>query len=331
MTGARRRSTTLFFLAALTIVLMATTAVRSAAFAQHPDVLAWGLTFDLTLTIPLLHYVLLVRRGYARPATTAIVFIACSMLAARIIPRSQHDFLEDLGALIVAIEVTLVSLVVLRVAALRRETRGGDATARIERACLALFGETRVALIVASEISVLYYALCTWRMRPQRDARTVTFHQRIGWGSILACILVLLTAESIGLHLFIQMKSVLAAWIITSLDIWGALWLLGDYQALRLRPTVVEDDFLRLRFGLRWQADIPRANVASVERISTEEEWKRRDVLKVAILEAPTHLVVLREPVVVRGLAGMTKTVRAVAILPDDPPEFEAALVSGHA
>lgn len=57
--------------------------------------------------------------------------------------------------------------------------------------------------------------------------------------------------------------------------------------------------------------------IASIEEIRDESEWKRRDALKVAILDAPRILVTFREPVVLRGLAGLRKTVNAVALLPD--------------
>lgn len=151
-----RASTALFSLGAVSILLIAITAVRTALFAMHPDVLAWGLTFDLTLTIPLLHYLLVVRPGYARASSTAIVFIVCWMIATRIIPSSQHDFLRDLGAITFALEAMLVILVIRRVVALRREPLQGDVVARIERASIAFFSESRVAKIVASEISIRF-------------------------------------------------------------------------------------------------------------------------------------------------------------------------------
>jgi hypothetical protein len=50
----------------------------------------------------------------------------------------------------------------------------------------------------------------------------------------------------------------------------------------------------------------------------------RKDVLKVAILDDPRWLITLREPVVVHGLAGLRKTVRAIALLPDQ--DFAAAM-----
>ena len=92
----------------------------------------------------------------------------------------------------------------------------------------------------------------------------------------------------------------------TALDVYGILWLLGDYHALRLRPTTIEDGVLHLRYGLRWNVDVPLSNIAELK------SGTRKGALKVA-----------------RGLIGITRTIDAIAILPDEPERFEAALSSG--
>jgi hypothetical protein len=46
------------------------------------------------------------------------------------------------------------------------------------------------------------------------------------------------------------------------------------------------------------------------------------------VLEDPRWLVTLREPVVVRGMMGLRRTVTALALLPDDE-EWLSALRSG--
>jgi hypothetical protein len=118
------------------------------------------------------------------------------------------------------------------------------------------------------------------------------------------------------------MWSVKAAWIVTALDLYGALWLIGDYHALRLRPTFAKDGILHLRYGLRWSAEIPLADVEAVDDIKNESDWKRPGVLKVAMLDEPKYLVRLRQPVTAHGLAGFRRTIHAVAILPDDIDAF---------
>jgi len=75
---------------------------------------------------------------------------------------------------------------------------------------------------------------------------------------------------------------------------------------------------------MRWTLTIPRENIASIVEIHEEREWKRKDVLKVAILDEPQWLLELREPMTAHGIAGMRKTVRALALRPDDATALRA-------
>jgi len=298
-----RRPAARFALAALVVLSACVLILRSRAFAADPDVRAWGVTFDLTITIPLLYWFFVVRPRRASPLTLASVFIVCTMAAALLVPRSQQFFLHDLKYLVAALEVVLIAT------AMRRP---------------------RLAALITSEATILYYALFTWRKAPEHvDGRAVTFHERSGWGSVVACVIVLIASEGIAAHLFLATWSVKAAWAWTFLDVWGALWLAGDYQALRLRRSFVDSEALHLRIGMRWTATIALSNIASIEAVRSESEWKRRDVLRVAMLDEPRWLVTLHEPVVAQGLAGIKKTIRAVALLPDDDRFVSDALSGG--
>ena len=119
------------------------------------------------------------------------------------------------------------------------------------------------------------------------------------------------------MHLLLAQWNAKAAWAWTALDLWAAVWLLGDYHALRLKRSYFDGDAFHLQFGVRWSLSIPLANIASIEEL--HGEWKKRkDVLKIAILDEPRWLLTLREPMTARGLAGIRKTVTALALRPDD-------------
>ncbi len=160
-------------------------------------------------------------------------------------------------------------------------------------------------------------------MRPQHsaDAVAVTFHRRSGWGSIVAAIVVLIVAEGLAVHMLLAQWSALAAWIMTGLDLYGILWLLGDYQALRLRPALVGKSKVQLRWGLRWSMDIPREMIARVEQLTGDVE-RRQDRLRIAALDEPELMVVLKQPLIAEGPFGFRKKVCEVALLPDDPSAF---------
>lgn len=291
------RSTTLFCLSALTVIAACAFVVRSRLFAANPDVAAFGVTFDLTITIPLLYWFFVVRGGKASPLTVAPLFIGGTFLAALLVPRAYQQFLRQLQWIAVpAAEVLLL------VAVVRSKTLRG-----------------RVFEVVHSEAAMFRYAFLGWREKPAEvEGHAFTVHERSGWPTVLACILVLIVAESIGMHLLLAAWKPLAAWIWTGMDLWAVIWLLGDYQALRLKRSSIDSEALHLRYGMRWSVSVPLANIVSVEELREEREWKRKDVLKVAMLEEPRWLITFDEPVVAQGLAGLRKTIGAIALLPDD-------------
>jgi hypothetical protein len=321
MTTARANPYPLLFLGGGGLALVAALMVRTQAFAAHPDVLAWAFTCDLTISLPLLWWLFAVRTGRANVVTLIPLFVIGVGVAARIIPAAQHSFVDQLRYLAAPLDLVTIALVVRRVARIRRIDGGGDPAARIETACAEIFGQGRIARVVAFEISMLYYALTGWRKRAPAG---FTVHQRSGWATVVGVFVFLIGVESIGAHLVLQMWSVKAAWIVTTLDIYGVLWLLGDYQALRLRPTRIEGQTLFLSYGLRWRAAIPLAAITAIEPVHGEADWKRKDVLKVAMLDEPRLLIRLAVPQTMYGIAGITRAFEAIAILTDDDSFAEA-------
>ena len=327
-TAAIRRPRTLFTIAALTFIAVSIAIVRSAMYRLNPDVIGWGVTFDLTISIPFCYWFFVVRPGHAKAITLIPLIVVCMAIASRLIPRNEQTFLHQLSYLTAPLDLVTIGLVVRRALGVRKQLRAADddVLARITVAATQIFGNERVGEGVAFEVATLWYAVAGWGKPTPRDGHSV--HERNGWGTILACILVLLVAESIGLHLLaMHWWGMKAAWIVTTLDVYGILWLLGDYHALRLRRTTIDADGLHLRYGLRWSIDVPADRIASIEIITADGQWKsRRDVLKVAILDDPKLLVTFTEPRAAHGIAGLRKKITAVAILPDDSERFEAEL-----
>ena len=182
-----------------------------------------------------------------------------------------------------------------------------------------------MANFVALEITIVYYGLFAWRTPAPRDPEAITVMEQSGWGSIVACIVVLLLGESAGLHfLMLHWFGPLGAWCVSALDAYSILWIFGDYHALRLRPTLVREGVVHVRHGMRWALDVKISDIVSIERVQNESEWKRKGVLKLALFDEPRYLLRLRDPLVAHGLAGITRTIDTVAIRPDDEERFRS-------
>ena len=283
-------------------IAYATVAYMLMRNTAHPDVLAWGVTFDLALTVPIAWWLLAIRGGFARPVTIIPVFVVCTLVASRVVPASQHQFIDQLRWVAAPLDLVTPYLI----------ARGKWS-----------LGDTIAGRIARLEVDTVRYALFSWR---RKSPEGFTFHERSGWDSIVVCFLVVIAAESIGMHLFVAHFSVKIAWVVTVLDVYGMLWLIGDYHALRLLPTVVHHDRVDFRLGQRWSVTVDRDNIAAIEPVRSESDWKRKGVLKLAMIDEPRLLIRLREPVVATGLAGITKTIDTIAALPDDEVGFKSAL-----
>jgi membrane protein YdbS with pleckstrin-like domain len=325
-----RRSTILqpsqlFTLAAAAIVTVCVTILHSRLFALNPELGAWGMTFDLAITIPLVYYFAVVRTGAAKPITIAPVFVIGVALAARLIPHGEQAFVRELRWVAAPLELVTLALVGGRLVAMRRASMASDdPLARITAACREVFGASALATFVAFEVTTMYYGLFAWWKKPPSDGYSV--HERNGWGVIVAALLLVIAGEGVGMHFLLARSFPRGAWLWTALDLYGALWLFGDYQALRLRRITLDDDALQIRFGLRASATIPYSAIAAIEPQSGPFE-KRKETLKVAIVDDPRTIIRLREPMTIQFIAGIRKRIDTIAILADDDG-FEADLRS---
>lgn len=326
-----RSSYTAFLLAAGVVLAVCIGLLRSSLFARSPEIGALGVACDISLTIPLLYYLCVVRSGRAPLVSLLPVFLICLAVANRVVPAGHLPSLGWLRLLAAPLElVSIGSLVVCARQALRNvrtaEAQTGDAFERFQLGVRAAFGNNRLLEFLVTEIAFVYYGLFAWRRRVSvpEGATATTCYKKSGWSTILGVLIFLILIESTIVHLVLQRWSGTAVWIWDALDLYGILWLLGDYQALRLRPLLLTPDALHVRFGLRWSGTVPLHLIERIEKVSFRDPTpKGPDVLKIALLSEPEYVVTLREPVTFQGLLGRQKAVRHLTLCVDDAQLFE--------
>ena len=121
--------------------------------------------------------------------------------------------------------------------------------------------------------------------------------------------------EAALVHLLIARWSVTAAWVLTVLSVYGAVWLVAVARSFSLRPVLLTDEELIVRAGLLWTVRVPR------NQVTIECPGDPCD-LRVPMLADPNVILRLAEPTVARGLYGMTRKVATMAIGFDDPAAF---------
>lgn len=322
-----------FLLALITVYAGDLVAAASLGHSAHPDLLALGITLDLVVVVPGLVYFLLVRgRGWS-PAVLVPAFLLSLAAAGRVLPADRQQVLRGFELLAIPLELFVIGLVVVkaRQVARRMRTEGpadpGTLFERMRAAARQVLGSNLLSDALAFEIAIGHHALAGWRARPVSTPLTFTYHRKVAYGAILSALLLVLVAETIGLHLLLQRWSPAAAWVLTGLSIYSAFWLLGLYQGVRLRPIRIEEDRLLIRIGLKWRIEVPFEDVAAFEILRGGTILpKRKDLLRAVVLGEARYLLTLKRPLRAEGAYGIRRRVTQIAFAVDEPQRFEAAL-----
>ncbi|MFT7676312.1 MAG: hypothetical protein ACI8QC_000282 [Planctomycetota bacterium] len=320
-----RRSRGFIFLAAS---VLATAFLLSSRLAtlDEPALIAAGMTLDLTVLLPVAFY-FLVARPRSWSWLTAVPVAILGALAARLfLPVDYRATLGVVELLLGVVELGVVGTVALK---LRRVLRAGrsadgvDAYAQIRRAARELLPNRHAAGALASELATLHFAFFSWGTPAHVPAGTtaIGMHRRSNHGSMLVALLMLSVAEGVAAHLLIGIWSPLAAWIATLLGAYGAIWLIADYRATILRPSLIGSHELHLRAGLRWSGTIARGECIELLRKQPEGHGKP---LSFTLLSEPTHWLVLRKAKSFDGPFGLQKPTRIIGLTPDDREALES-------
>lgn len=298
----------------------------SSGYAARPGVVAPAVAADLVLGLPLLGYLFLVRTGRVDGLALAPLAVLGMVLSAWWIPQG-HLGGTGLALLpVVALETVVAATLFVRGRAVLRAYRAEASRHPYRRdavrAAVAEVLGRRLAAALLGEVEALVYALTGWR-RPRVAARGVAFpgHTRRGYPAVLGALLLAVAAETVVLHLVVARASSVAAWVLTGLSIYSAVWLLGDLFAGRHNPTLLTDGTLHLRTGLRWRVDVPLPRIRAVH--TAPPDGGSVDFI---FLGPPDLWIECDEPVVVEGPFGLRRRSRHLGIGVDDPAALRAAL-----
>src|SRR6266852_1090130 len=323
MTVVKRFLKVTFALGALAISSLSRWVVASPSFDAHSGPLSYAVLADHVATMPILYYLVVVR-GRAVPWVTVLPIMMIGLLRARmILPGRQLDHLPGVELLAGAFEFAVLLSVGLRAVRVRQAyrrvgLRESTFVGAFTEAMRESFGSSLFTGVLISEVCTLYYALFSWRVDPQvpGDAIAVTSHRRPGWGGVLVAFAMIVIVESVAMHVLISLWSAKLAWTVTALSSYSLVWLLGDYRALVLRPTLLTSSALRLRIGMRWQTEIPLDEIRAV-RPYEPSGARLPGFRRVTVMGAPLWTLDLRKPIVLEGPFGIRRTASCLGIAAD--------------
>lgn len=314
----------LFALLATLIVGSEYVVVHRADFGRHPA-LPPAVAFDLLVILPAVCYYCLVRPYRLPISTLAAAFGGGLALSHWLLPAAGLPLLEWAGRLAAVGEVATVGYTAIR---LRRVVRGyrlarlqsNDFMENLRAAAQPVLG--RLTGAVVTEVALVRYALLGGWAQPEVGAAETAFsaHRYSGFGALLATLAGLSVVEMGAAHLVVGHWHPRAAWLLTVPSAYSLLWLLAHWQAVRRRPVLLSATTLVVRVGFVWQVAVSKNQVMTIERIAAAPT-PGPGVLNAArlLLAPPNLLLTFAEPQLVRGLYGLPRTVRRLAIYVDEP------------
>lgn len=306
-----------------------------AVASPEVDLLSWAVVADLVILVPLLVWLVGVKGlGWSWTAvvpSTLVGFVAAGLL----VPAARGEVLADLELALIPLELGVLGFIAWRARAgwirLRseqsREAEGTDPAVAVERAAAEVVGKGRVAEVLAFELLVQLYAFSFWRKPlPEATEERFSLHRRSGFGLLIGGALVATAAEIVPVHFLLHyFVHPAAGWVLTALSLYGGVFLLAHWQAVRHRPIELGEDTLLLRTGLLWQVVIPYRQISELRTVKATEV-KVEDALQAHPAGRPSHCLELSQPVSAQGPYGLHRETRRIAFFVDEPGRFETAL-----
>lgn len=157
--------------------------------------------------------------------------------------------------------------------------------------------------------------------------RRFTLHERSGYGGILVALLLAVVVEVVAVHLMLAPHHPILAAVSFLFGASSVLWLVGDYLAIRRRPSELQGDELHLRLGRRKELRVRRADLRALEALpATGEPRGARDYARFTAVGAPEQLLRLARPTRLTELYKPPREVTCVGVTLDDEAGFRAAL-----
>ncbi len=297
------------------------------------SIIALAMTLDLTLFVPTLYWLLVIRPVGASAARVTAVFML-SLLGARLVLRpDQREFLLYARFLVAPAELALVAYVAVKVRRAAHGFRGAAANAdvpeRIAAALVNAFPYRVVAHMLATEFTIGFYALASWRRPPHVPAGSqgFSFHRKTGLVALYSAAIGVCVVELFVVHLVVHAFSPRAAWILSALSAFGVIWLVGFLRATVLRPVLVTAHGVVVRSGLQWTLDVPFAAVEHMDTGRVAAPARRApQYLRVGGAAPPTVRIDLGTPLLAVGAYGRTRPVKTITLTLDDAAAFARAV-----
>ncbi|MDN4493282.1 beta-carotene 15,15'-monooxygenase [Ureibacillus aquaedulcis] len=185
--------------------------------------------------------------------------------------------------------------------------------------------------IICSEMLMFYYALMSWRKRPNQNDGTLTLHKNSSYIAFQVMMIHAIVIETVGIHWWLHDKSIILSLVLLIFNIYSVIFFLADIQAVRLNPVHLDENKFYISLGLIKRMEI---EWDQIEEIITDKEILRQKIKKDTIdfmakdfeEVIPDVILKLKKPKEATLIMGIKKPYQKVAVKFDNHQLFMDAL-----
>lgn len=302
--------------------------INQPLFLGNPT-LAFAVTFDLILVPLVLYYFVIVRKVGAAKISLAGVLILSVIIANILLPESSKTYLSYVEIFAGIVELSVVGLLILNIRKVRRKYRevavdSADFVSNLKESFSVVISSPFFLNIITSEAAMFRYGLFPFKGKQEIDKDCIAFTswEKSGFGSMMGVFLAVSIIETVALHLLLQSWSTVAAWVLTGISIYSAVFIIAYWSSVLKRPVFFKNEVLYVRSGILWNTVVEKDNITAISRI---RNFEKDDVvlnLGSSVFEEPNVLIELNEEVNVNGLYGFNKTTEKIALYVDEPEQL---------
>lgn len=304
--------------------------LRSSFFLESPEVLSTAITIDFLITIPLLYFLIIRKR--AIPKITVVSVFVLGVLTLSIFLPKEHSFLLDTVKyyFIPLLELAIFGFLIYKVRQLSKnyQKTSNDFYTNLKEATLQTFPK-KLAVVLTTEVSVIYYGFIKWKS-PKLSKNEFSYHQKNGLVSILIGFIMMIIAETIGVHALLVKNNPVLSWILFVLSCYTAMQIFALAKSLAMRPYVVDENEkeLHLRYGFFVDTKIPIQKIERVELSSKDLPEDKSIVSFSPFGSLGEHNVILhlKEEIRFSGIYGIPRKGKSLAIFVDEQGRFTTLL-----
>jgi len=247
-----------------------------------------GITYDLTLTAPIVYF-FLIRKTQIPKITILPVFVAGVVIASFVIPEHNQYHLKLVkNYLLPLVELsalaTIVYYAIQTTKQLKKQQKSEtDTYSIIQKNATDIVGKSALAKVLATELGMVYYTFFAWK-KPTKTQNQFTIHKESGIIATMGALIFLILVETVVLHLLLVKWNALFAWVIFGLSCYTALQIFGHTNALTKRFITLSANQLYLKYGLFGDTVIDYTQIEKVEISSKEVPEDALGIQKMALV-----------------------------------------------